>query len=135
MPSGYTGLLVEKKLSFKQFALLCTRAFGVAISLRDDPIEKPLPEKLESDGYFLNRIKESTEELSNLLSMNEEESIKWAKEKIDSQVSYYEKSLNDPSKIEAENIYKKTLQEAKDWIPPTKDHEGLKTFLISQIEE
>ena len=45
MPSGYTeGVASGKVTEFKEYALLCARAFGACISLRDEPLSLEIPE-------------------------------------------------------------------------------------------
>ena len=48
MPTGYTSDLYEgKNISFTEFALQCSRAFGATIDQRDDgrdaPLRLPIP--------------------------------------------------------------------------------------------
>lgn len=41
MPTGYTaGILDNKITTFSEFALLCSRAFGATIHMREDDLDK-----------------------------------------------------------------------------------------------
>lgn len=134
MPSGYTSLLADNKLSFKDFALLCTRAFGVAISMRDDPISKPVPEKFEPDDYHYKEMIRYTNKVKELESLKRKEAIDWAKNEIKIRMQEIESCSKDDTSKQNLDHYKKILAEAKAW-EPAEDFLELKKFMISQIEE
>ena len=47
MPTGYTVALYEgKDVTFEDFVMGCSRAFGALISLRDEP-NAPIPEEFK----------------------------------------------------------------------------------------
>ena len=67
MPTGYTATLMEKGQDFPDFVLLCARAMGATIMLRDEPLDAPIPEFQPSD-YSAKQLEESKEELARLLA-------------------------------------------------------------------
>jgi hypothetical protein len=41
MPTGYTAGVADGTITeFREYALLCARAFGACIMLRDEPVEE-----------------------------------------------------------------------------------------------
>ena len=46
MPTGYT-CQIETGITFEQFALNCSRAFGALSNMRDDPSGTPIPNKIK----------------------------------------------------------------------------------------
>ena len=128
MPTGYTEDIYEgKDVSFSDFALKCARAFGACIEQRDDdPNDKPkLIEKNNDDSYHIKRINEAK---------------KWKKPTkvefdayVKKQIAYYNEKIDKQNKLK--DSYQKMLDKANAWTPPTKEHEGLKKFMISQLTE
>jgi hypothetical protein len=52
MPTGYTAPIADG-MTFEQFALGCARAFGALVTMRDEPSDAPIPERLEPDTPFV----------------------------------------------------------------------------------
>ncbi len=46
MPTGYTHL-IEEGCNLEEFVWACARAFGACVMMRDDSVDKPVPEKFE----------------------------------------------------------------------------------------
>ena len=126
MPTGYTEDIYEgKDVSFSDFALKCARAFGACIEQRDDdPNDKPkLIEKNNDDSYHIKRINEAK---------------KWKKPTkvefdayVKKQTAYYNEKIDKQNKLKVS--YQKRLDKVNAWTPPTKEHEGLKKFMIEQL--
>lgn len=52
MPTGYTAFIEDGDITTgREFLLLCSRNFGVAIDVRDEPLSVPTPTKFEPDPY------------------------------------------------------------------------------------
>jgi hypothetical protein len=125
MPSGYTSDIYNgKEVTFKDFALGCARAFGACVMQRDDPADVK-PKIMPEESYH-------TEKLKNLGEFK-----KPTKDQFDSYVKEtiadYEKSIKE--KNELKKRYSDMLEKAKNWQPPTKEHEGLKAFMIEQLAD
>ena len=57
MPTGYTAGIEDGTITTgKDFLKLCTRAFGIAMDLRDEPLSVPTPAKFEPDTYYRDRV-------------------------------------------------------------------------------
>lgn len=131
MPTGYTADIAND-ISFKQFAMQCARAFGACVTMRDDPFDAEIPVFEPSDTYS-KWCDEKRAELDVVMKMTDEEII--ARQKAD-----IEKIANDnierTKKNEVLRIkYLGMLSDVHNWVPPSEDHEGLKKFMIEQIEE
>jgi len=126
MPTGYTADIYDgKDVSFNDFALKCARAFGACIEQRDDdPNDKPkLIEKNNDDSYHIERINEA----KNWKKPTKAEFDVYVK----MQTAYYNEKIDNQNKLKAS--YQKMLDKANAWTPPTKEHEGLKKFMIEQL--
>ena len=125
MPTGYTADIYEgKDVSFKDFALKCARAFGACIEQRDDdPNDKPkLIEKTE-DSYHIRRLNEA--------KMWKKPTKAEFDAYVKKQTAYYNERIDKQNKLTVR--YQKMLDKANAWTPPTREHEGLKKFMIEQL--
>ena len=127
MPTGYTEDIYEgKDVSFSDFALKCARAFGACIEQRDDDLnDKPKLIEKTKDSYNIKKL---------------EEAKKWKKPTkaefdayVKKQTAYYNEQIDKQNKLKAS--YQRMLDKANAWTPPTKEHEGLKKFMINQLTE
>jgi hypothetical protein len=131
MPTGYTATLMEKGQAFPDFVLLCARAMGATIMLRDEPLDAPIPEFQPSD-YAAKRLEESKAELARLLAMTDEEKIAFGQSKKDAAIERNKKWIADKQAENARLI--EMRDKVKAWQPPTSDHDGLKKFMLEQLE-
>ena len=133
MPTGYTAYILDDEVTTgKDFLKLCTRAFGVAINQRDEPLNVPTNERQEMNNHYRNRMNEAITNLKNIFEMNYDqmtfamtqehyEKVKRAKETV--------------RRLEDENIKLiKVKDDVEKWQPPTEEHKGLKKFALEQID-
>ena len=133
MPTGYTAGIEDGKITTgKEFLKLCTRAFGIAIDLKDEPLSVPTPTKFEPDTYYKKRLEDEKANFEKFKAMSFEEAkdemIKAYKDRIDMYKSMLEGSLKRNEQ------YAKVRAEVEDWNPPTPDHIELKKFALKQID-
>ena len=132
MPTGYTGELYERGQTFKDFTLRCARAFGALISMRDEGWDAQIPDKVEVPAFYAEQVKDAEEELVKAKAMTLEDAKKFlpARKKADSK--------DNKKAYEKEMVrYKRFIamrEEVRAWTPPTPDHEGLKDFMLEQLE-
>lgn len=133
MPTGYTVYIEDGEITTgKDFLKLCTRAFGVTIDLRDEPLSVPTPSSFEPSPFYkesYDRALKKLEEVNNM-SFNEA--------KIQMRADY-EKTISDYKNYAEREIamnekYAKVRKEVEEWIPPTEEHEGIKKFALEQID-
>lgn len=132
MPTGYTAE-VQKGISFEKYALGCAKAFGALITMRDEPSDKEIPEKLEPSDHHFKKKTSAEDELKSLILLTDDAANKKALDKFNADELYRVNKLKEESVIEAR--YNEMLVKAKAWVSPSKDHDELKDFMISQIEK
>lgn len=134
MPTGYTASVGDGKVTeFKEFAMDCAKGMGVAIMMRDHPAHEKLSVEncLDTSGveYHKNnlaeakkRLKRTDEEILADFDKIKEERIKSAEE-------------GAARRIATKKHYEAMLEKVNAWVPPTEEHEGLKTFMVNQLTE
>lgn len=133
MPTGYTAFIEDGEITAgKDFLLLCSRAFGVAVDIKEEPLTVPTPMKFEVDGYYEKSLRRSLEELEKVKNMNEDEISKRMIKERDESKKYYLDLID--KEISLNKKYQKVRKEVEDWIPPTDKHNGIKKFALEQID-
>ena len=133
MPTGYTAFIEDGDITTgREFLLLCSRNFGVAIDVRDEPLSVPTPTKFEPNPYYKKSYEDAVKELE------EAETLTFDTAKLRRQ-SEYEKKIKRAREIAAKMAemnqrYQKVRREVELWIPPTDDHSGIKRFALEQID-
>jgi hypothetical protein len=130
MPTGYTAKVVKGQ-SFEEFVMGCARAFGALISMRDDPMDAPIPAELPHSAYYLDMIERYTAKLLELRALSSEECEHRAKVEAD----YCRKqAIEGRERARQERAAFATMVEKVEaWTPPTPAHQELKTFMLSQL--
>lgn len=132
MPTGYTAKLMEKGQTFPEFVLLCARAFGATILMRDDPMDKPIPEAFKPSDYNEKALRAAKAELDRLDSMGGNERIAFgeAQRKADIQQNrdWLTRERNENERLTAMRV------QVQAWEPPSPEHVSLKNFMLEQID-
>lgn len=133
MPTGYTSGIQDGEIkTFREYALLCARAFGACITLRDDPLSSDIPEFTVGD-YYVKRVETERAELEKLQAMTPEEIAK----------AYADFYANDDKwRIEANEkkekdraAYQAMLDEVRAFEPASDEHKGHRDFMIQQLTD
>jgi len=129
MPTGYTYQITsEKGIKFKDFVMECSKAFLIRMRDRSGDV----PERFEVDNYHLERIEEAIKEQEKFSKLTDmEKQAQWvqeAKGRERARDGYNKKNAEEKKK------YEDMLLKVKNWTPPTDKHNGLKDFMIEQIE-
>lgn len=132
MPTGYTESIANG-ISFKEFALQCSRAFGAMVSLRDEPWDTPIPEKFEVTDYHLKEIEKVQKEIHALESLTSNERTQMRLKELEEANISYEKTKKAYSELREK--YQKMLAEVLKWVPPSDSHTELKIFMVKQIQD
>ena len=132
MPTGYTAK-VQKGISFEEYALNCARGFGALITMRDEASDKEIPQKIIPNDYHLKAKVKSEDELKSVMLLTDKEVNKRALDKFNADELYRSDKLSEEMTIESR--YNEMLYKANSWVSPSKDHDKLKEFMISQLEE
>lgn len=131
MPSAYTNELYHGAQPFPDFVLRCARAMGALITMRDDPLDAPIPEQFAVSDWWQTRINDARDALTKAETITLEES-----EALASTSNTAQRRLHDDlvARIDARrDRYKAMLDQVAAWEPPTADHLGLKEFMLEQL--
>jgi hypothetical protein len=133
MPTGYTAKLCNEEVPFTEFVLTCARAFGALIDMKGDPLDKEIPEKFKPSSYHVEAIEEAKADLAKVRTMSAGEANAAA-------IDEYNKALAEHERSESKRKATKDRLVAMrsrvaDWNPPTEDHQGLKDFMIQQLND
>lgn len=134
MPTGYTAPLYDgEDITFEQFVLRCSRGMGAAIMQRDESLDVTLKKRKPSLDYHNKAIARAKARRIEARQWTEEEADNRAVEQYaESMRKYLERRREQGATVAR---YKAMLEKVKAWTPPTTDHQGLKDFMISQLEE
>lgn len=135
MPTGYTYILEKQPdVSFRDFALRCARAMGALIMLRDEPMDAPLPDDVGGSlDYELTRIAKAKERAAEVASWDAKE---WRRQYAEFKASRerdYAKAREDAARWA--KACRRMIDEVNRWKAPTEHHEGLRNFMLQQLEE
>lgn len=133
MPTGYTAHIEDGEITTgKEFLKLCTRAFGIAIDVKDEPLSTPTPSSFEPSPFYKESYDRALNKLEEVNKMTFEEA------KIQMRADYEKRISDYKAYAERETAmnekYAKVRKEVEEWIPPTEEHEGLKKFALEQID-
>lgn len=132
MPTGYTDSILKKpNMAFPEFALLCARAFGALIDLRDEPLSTPIPTEIQPSDYHKKALKSAFGAKGRFKQLTRAQKRNMATAAMLKDMKYHVEAYRTAERQEA--AYRRMLAEVEAWVPPTADHEGLKKFMVEQI--
>ena len=131
MPTGYTDK-IKDGITFQQFAMNCARAFGACVMMRDDPSDKPIPDKFEPSEWHKKEISKACQELEKVSKMSVLDAEKMALIEFAGECKRQAEAISKDRKLMGQ--YKDMLRQVKQYQAPTPDHTEFKEFMVSQIE-
>jgi hypothetical protein len=132
MPTGYTAGIIDGKITtFEQFATQCSRAFGATIHMRDNPLDSPYEPRTPSQ-YYVNSLQSQREKLEETKTMTDEAIVQDFETLLKDSLEYHEREL-EKTKVNLGRL-NSIMESAKSWVPPTEDHEGVRDYMIDQLE-
>lgn len=133
MTTGYTAYIKDGKITTgKDFLLLCTRAFGIAIDLKDEPLDKSTPENFEPDTFYKDLYENALKELQHAQEMTFQEAKDNFVQSYRNRVDIYSKQAS--VLVATNKKYEKVRKEIESWVPPSNDYINLKEFALKQID-
>lgn len=133
MPTGYTAFIEDGSITTgKEFLLLCLRAFGIAIDIRNKPLSVPTPTTFKPDEYYKKRYDKAVADLETERNITFEETKHRMRSNYNEHVKNAKNAIARISKINEQ--YKKVREQVSDWTPPTEKHNGIKKFALEQID-
>ena len=133
MPTGYTAGILDGRINtFEEFAKACAKAFGGMSHMRhSETTDEYIPDKI--NDYYTDSIDKCNRKLVELANKSNEDLENEALVEYNDDKEHNLKQIvrvnNDREKLT------KFLQSAKDYIPPTEDHEDIKNFMIQQLTD
>ena len=132
MPTGYTSPVGDGKITeFKDFALSCARAFGALITMRDDPMDAPIPDEFTPSTYHVEGLAAAQTQLAELQAMSPEQIAAKAHEAETARIEADQKYAAERAETKAR--YEAMLAHANAYVPPSPDHEDYRQFMIDQL--
>lgn len=132
MPTGYTATLMEKGQTFETFVMTCARAFGALINMRDDPLNAPIPKKFEPSKHYVDSLAAAQQEAGRLARFSKVRQLdfgaKKRTERIKQTKGWIAKETLENKRIDG------MVAKVTGWMPPTTEHEELKTFMLQQLK-
>ena len=134
MATGYTAIIGEKPdVTLREYALRCSRAVGALIEMRDSSLDAKIPEEFHPSDYHKHELENAQKTLKRAESMTLEQAAREADREYQSSMKNYEESQTKNHDLRAR--YESMLGQVANWEAPTPDHQGLKDFMTSQLEE
>lgn len=130
--TGYTQELVDRKLNFEGFALLCARAFGACIMLRDEPLSAPIPETLKPSDYHFKAIDKAKKTITKLKAVKNVEV--WGRNKLKKDIAAYKERLKEANGGHIARM-ESVLKSVCAWEPPHADFIEFKKFMLQQLND
>jgi chromosome segregation ATPase len=134
MPTGYTSVVCERDISFNEFTWRCARAFGALISMRDASLHANIPDKLPvDDSFHVAELKKAQTRLKTLKKTSLDVAEARAKRDYAAALKAKKEHIKRVSDVRAR--LDAMREQVDSWQPPSKEHEGLKTFMLQQLDE
>lgn len=132
MPTGYTDPVRSGEITtLKEFGLLCARAFGATILMRDEPLDKPIP-VFEPSDYHLKAKERAEARLVELRTKTdtelEAEIAADYEARCESRNRYLNRATIERARYEAMLVQVETLE-----VPES--HAEFKNYMRSQLTE
>lgn len=133
MPTGYTSYIQDGKIdNAKDFIMLCARAFGATVTMREESLDIPIS-KFKPDTYHLDSLNKAMVKLEQAKNKTNEEIQKEIDESYSKEMDYRKQVIKERSELKQK--YLNILNDIYSWKEPTPEHKNLKDFAISQIKE
>ena len=129
MPTGYTSL-IKDGISFEKFVFECSQAF---IPQARDEHFKDWPEFKPSTEYHQKGYDEALDNLGKYSKISDEDLLIEMNKKYDEEVASIHKYIEEHKDLLEKYVAMRSKVSL--WIPPTSDHEGLKKFMLEQIDK
>jgi hypothetical protein len=132
MPTGYTNGVAEGKVtSFTDFAMICARAMGVCVAMRDEPQDTEIPDEFEPERYHFDAQIDANKSLADFETLTDENIEKQCQVTFDEEMLRVQKRKTER---DAKRLrYTSMLEKVNTWIPPTSEHVGIQKFMIEQL--
>lgn len=133
MATGYTHPVKDGEVTtLEEFTLQCARNFGALIMMRDEPLSAPVPDAFTVAPWYNESIDRARRRLAELEALDAEGVERLAEESYQRELHAY-----DSARV-ARDVglarMRAMLDRVNAWEPPTPDHDGLKAFMVDQLQ-
>lgn len=134
MAIGYASYLKDKgEVTFREFTMHCARAFGAPVEMRGDSLNASILDEFRPTNYHSNAIEETKKLLAEVEKWSNTRAEREAKKAFDEEVLLIKERFEEDKR--GRRAYTAMLKQVGKWIPPSKDHEDLKYFMIEELVE
>lgn len=132
MATGYTAPVQSGEVdTLEAFALRCARAFGALVMMRDDPMDAPIPERIDFDTSFHDKELAAAEaRLAELATMSPHERERAADLAHSAELDRWERRVSADELTH--HRYSTMLAKVEAWAVPD-DLAKLRSFMIEQL--
>lgn len=129
-----TGLTCKIKddISFEEFAMTCARSMGACITMRDDPMDAPIP-KFEPSTHHVEALQSAIDVLCDVEKMPLSVAWNQSRKEYRAHEKYLLERIKEAQELRAK--YEAMLVKVQAWEPPSPDHVEFKQFMIQQITD
>lgn len=114
MPTGYTSYIYDGKITNgSDFLKLCTRAFGIAVDIKDENLSVATPNHFEPDPFYEEMYKKAISKRNKYKRMTADEARQEFVEKEIKSLNSSKECLN--KMIEENNRCLNCAEEVKEW--------------------
>mgnify|MGYP003204157014 FL=1 len=118
MSTGYTSYIYDGKITNgADFLKLCTRAFGIAVDIKDEDLSVATPSHFKPDPFYEEMYNKAVNKRNRYKRMTIDEARQAFVEKEIKSLNSSKECLN--KMIEENDRYRSVKIEVEKWIPPT----------------
>lgn len=130
MPTGYTAAVESGEITtLREFALLCARAMGACINMRDAPLSVPIPDRFEPHTeYNDKRLADARALMAEVDGLSDTECNERAASEFAKEMAAYDESLRREQ--ERSDRYESMMAKVRKWHT---EAEGLREFMLEQL--
>lgn len=133
MPTGYTAAVEDGSVTeLKPFVLHCARAFGYLATMREDPLDGPIPDEIHPSDYYGERLAILRERARRLESMTVDECAAEQSVEIEKARAHRDEYLEQ--KARKTQSYTAMLEKVRAWKEPSPEHAALKRFMLEALD-
>jgi len=134
MPTGYTADVGDGEMTdLRPFIERCAHAF--IPSMRDQSMDAALPteDTYNDSSYHTESLEKAYKKLANAKSFDRKQAAAAARKEHNKELKHDREYLEKKRLTQAR--YEAMLELVYTWEPPTKEHAGLKKFMVEQLSE
>jgi hypothetical protein len=134
MPSAYTQPVADGTVTtLPAFAMLCARAFGAMIDMRDEPLDAEVPKGFKPSSYYADQVEALEKELATLKQRTAVQALEFGHARLDERRANWDKERQ--RNWEKKERYEHMMNLVEQWNPPTPDHAGLRDYMMDQLRQ